>query len=114
MVCKWNYDAAASGWSADFFAQIGLSDLIGNGSDFGRIGNNIQQPGQPISGGLSERAAKEFGGLLAGTAVGTSMIDAHAGATSLFGCNSGADDTNTLDVKPDVTSKMGKKYWNVP
>lgn len=99
MVCKWNYDAAESGWSSEFFGQIGLDDLVEN--NFKRIGNHIQEPGQAVGGGLSEKAAKELG-LLTGTAVGTSMIDAHAGALSLFGCNSG-------DAGSDLTSKMGKK-----
>ena len=41
-------------------------------------GNKVLVPGEPVGNGLSDIAAKELG-LFVGTAVGTGMIDAHAG-----------------------------------
>lgn len=78
---------------------IGLHDLI---EGVGKIGSEILAPGAPISSGLSMQAANELG-LLPGTAVGVSMIDAHAGAEALFGCSAEGVDS-------DVTSKLGKEY----
>lgn len=98
VVCKWNYDAVAGGWPTDYFEQIGLGDLlVANGAD--RIGALVVEPGSPLAGGLSARAAAEMG-LRQGTAVGASMIDAHAGTAALFGCKaSGVDER--------IGSKMG-------
>lgn len=83
-VCKWNYDGLNNCWPADFFLQIGLDDLSKN--NFEIIGQNVCVPGTTIGNGLTEKAAKELG-LVAGTPVSTSMIDAHAGALCLFGCH---------------------------
>ncbi|KAI8123419.1 FGGY carbohydrate kinase domain-containing protein [Lucilia cuprina] len=85
VVCKWNYDAVKMEWNADFFREIGLEDLLKNGAEI--IGNEIKEPGTPVGKGLSEAAAKEMN-LLPGTIVGTSLIDAHAGALGMFGCRS--------------------------
>lgn len=83
VVCKWNYDGINGRWSTDFFTQIGLSDLCKN--HFNSLGHKIREPGSSVGHGLTESAARELG-LLAGTPVATSMIDAHAGALCLFGC----------------------------
>lgn len=96
VVCKWNFDAENNEWSSDYFRQIGIPELI-EGSN--KIGTQFHAPGSPISGGLSKWAAVEFD-LLPGTAVGVSMIDAHAGAAAMFGCSA-------VDVASDVTSKLG-------
>lgn len=64
--------------------QIGLEDLIEN--NFGKIGSKLESPGAPIGKGLSQSAAEELG-LLAGTPVGVSIIDAHAGGLGLIGCS---------------------------
>ncbi len=42
------------------------------------IGNDVQSPGEPCGSGLTKQAAQELG-LKPGTAVATSLIDAHAG-----------------------------------
>lgn len=42
-------------------------------------------PGDAIESGLSVKAATELG-LLKDTPVGTSLIDAHAGALGMIGC----------------------------
>lgn len=67
--------------------------------NFHLIGTKIQEPGSKVGAGLSVVAAEELG-LRPGLPVGTSMIDAHAGALGLFGCRGiGIDDT--------VSSKIG-------
>ncbi|XP_050098727.1 FGGY carbohydrate kinase domain-containing protein [Anopheles aquasalis] len=99
-VCKWNYDAEQRAWCDEFLQQINLSAELSR-EDWKIIGRQVLDPGVPIAKGLSEAAARELD-LLPGTAVATSMIDAHAGALALFGCRreSGTGD----DEK--VTSKM--------
>lgn len=96
VVCKWNYDGVNNCWSTDFFEKIGLEEISKN--DFAILGNRVYESGVPVGRGLSERAARELG-LLKGTPVATSMIDAHAGALCLFGCNG-------ENIDNDVTSKM--------
>lgn len=97
VVCKWNYDAANKCWPDNFFSQINLSDLSTN--NYCKLGNQIREPGEPITNGLTIEAANELG-LKPGISVGTSMIDAHAGALALFGCTA-------ENVNPNLTSKMG-------
>lgn len=90
VVCKWNYDGIKGRWSNDFLEQIGLDDLCKN--NFEVLGRKIREPGSTVGYGLTESAAKDLG-LLPGTSVAASMIDAHAGALCLFGCQAeGIDD----------------------
>lgn len=86
--CKWTYlarsaahDGAAPGWQAAFFRDVGLGELADEG--FSRLGRRVAPMGQRV-GGLTERAARELG-LRAGTPVGASIIDAHAGGLGLLG-----------------------------
>ncbi|KXJ77941.1 hypothetical protein RP20_CCG006042 [Aedes albopictus] len=97
-VCKWNYDAMKASWSVDFLNKIGLPDLVEK--NFHLIGEKLSSPGNPISGGLSKEAAEAMG-LLPGTAVATSMIDAHAGALALLGARNPEN-----PVSEPLTSKM--------
>ncbi|XP_055619037.1 FGGY carbohydrate kinase domain-containing protein isoform X2 [Toxorhynchites rutilus septentrionalis] len=97
-VCKWNYDAVKASWSADFLNEIGLSDLTQN--NFELIGRKVNNPGDPIAGGISSDAADAMG-LNPGTAVATSMIDAHAGALALLGCRS-----KDKEIAISLTSKL--------
>lgn len=46
----------------------------------------VLPPGTPVGEGLTNDVAKKIG-LLPGTAVGTSLIDAHAGGLGLIGCD---------------------------
>jgi FGGY-family pentulose kinase len=83
-VCKWTYlghEGAGGRWDEGYFRQIGLGDLA-DGS-FERIGRRVRPMGEKI-GGLTEKAAAELG-LAPGTAVGVSIIDAHAGGLGLLG-----------------------------
>ena len=85
-VCKWTYlghrGPDGAGWDAGYFRQIGLGDLATEG--FRRIGRRVRPMGEPVGSGLTARAARELG-LVAGTPVGVSIIDAHAGGLGLLG-----------------------------
>ncbi len=85
-VCKWTYlghkKGEGAGWSADYFKKIGLGDLAAEG--FRRIGTRVRPMGEALGKGLTAQAAKELG-LKAGTPVGVSIIDAHAGGLGLLG-----------------------------
>lgn len=84
-VCKWTYmghqGLEGEGWDDDFLRAIGLDDLAGEGHR--AIGTRFAEPGSP-AGGLTDSAAQELG-LAPGTPVGTSLIDAHAGALGTLG-----------------------------
>ncbi|HMJ12894.1 MAG TPA: FGGY-family carbohydrate kinase, partial [Polyangiaceae bacterium] len=82
--CKWTYlpmRDPGPGWQPDFFHEIGLGALAEEG--FRRIGTRIRPMGERISG-LTDSAARELG-LCPGTAVGVSIIDAHAGGLGMLG-----------------------------
>ena len=76
VTCKWTYLAHEQRFDGTFFRKIGLEVL--EVESFRRIGTNVVTPGTPIAQGLSAKAATELG-LLPGTAVAASLIDAHAG-----------------------------------
>lgn len=85
--CKWTYlaheaEAGKSGWQPDFFKAIDLGELVDEG--FTRIGTDVQPMGQAVGSGLTEQSANELG-LIPGTAVGVSIIDAHAGGIGMIG-----------------------------
>jgi D-ribulokinase len=82
VTCKWTYLAHERSWSADYFNAVGLAELAGD--DFARIGNRIVEPAVALGSGLTAEAANELG-LAAGTPVGASLIDAHAGAVGTVG-----------------------------
>jgi FGGY-family pentulose kinase len=83
-VCKWTYlghDGDGGRWSDAYFRRIGLADLVDEG--YRRIGTHVRPMGER-AGGLTEASAKELG-LLVGTKVAVSIIDAHAGGLGLLG-----------------------------
>ncbi|KAM0014172.1 putative ribulokinase [Helianthus debilis subsp. tardiflorus] len=95
-VCKWTYlghahmqhvdenssrDMEACGWDDDFWEEIGLRDLVDG--HHAKIGRSVAFPGHALGSGLTSEAAKELG-LLTGTPVGTSLIDAHAGGVGVM------------------------------
>ncbi len=101
MTCKWTYLAhesaeGRSGWSDSFFEGVGLGDLTAEG--YARIGTNILPMGTPIKGGLSDRAAAELG-LLPGTPVGVSIIDAHAGGLGTIGMKLADSEETNFDSR---------------
>lgn len=82
VTCKWNYLAHEQRWSASYFERIGLQDFVAD--NYARIGTDIVAPGTPLGAGLSQSVAQELG-LRAGTPVGASLIDAHAGGIGAIG-----------------------------
>ncbi|MEQ2274542.1 hypothetical protein XENORESO_018876 [Xenotaenia resolanae] len=75
LVCKWTY-CPPDGWDSSFWTSIGLEDLLEN--NFSKIGSMTCPPGSPLAEGLTPEAAADLG-LNPATAVGASLIDAHAG-----------------------------------
>jgi D-ribulokinase len=82
LTCKWNFLAHDGGWSRDYLERVGLGDLAKG--DFARIGKEIAVPGTALGAGLSKLAAHDFG-LVEGTPVSASLIDAHAGGVGTIG-----------------------------
>lgn len=96
VVCKWTYLGHENRWDDAYFRSVGLGDLAEEG--FRRIGTHILPLGDRVGGGLSPKAAAELG-LVAGTAVSTSAIDAHAGGIGVIGTpidGDGLSGTNCL------------------
>ncbi|XP_056453704.1 FGGY carbohydrate kinase domain-containing protein isoform X1 [Gadus chalcogrammus] len=83
LVCKWSY-CPSGGWDRSFWTDIGLEDLLED--NYSKIGNQTSAPGLPVGGGLSLQAAADLG-LNPGTAVGASLIDAHAGGLGVIGAD---------------------------
>src|ERR1700704_6542516 len=82
LTCKWNFLAHKGGWSRSYLERVGLSDLASG--DYARIGKEIAAPGTALGAGLSKSAAADFG-LIEGTPVSASLIDAHAGGVGTIG-----------------------------
>src|ERR1700737_1200514 len=82
VTCKWNFLAHERRWSDSYFERIGLSEFVSDG--YARIGSEIVVPGTRLGRGLTKRAALDLG-LLEGTPVGASLIDAHAGGVGTIG-----------------------------
>ncbi|KAM0933793.1 putative ribulokinase [Dioscorea sansibarensis] len=119
-VCKWTYlghahmqqvndrgsrNMEACGWDDVFWEEIGLGDLIDG--NHAKIGRSVAFPGHPMGSGLTPTTAKELG-LLAGTPVGTSLIDAHAGGVGVMESvpNSGSQDNDTLPDNGVICNRM--------
>lgn len=83
LVCKWTY-APPDGWDDGFWTGIGLEDLLQN--KHSKIGEQTCCPGCPVGEGLTPEAAADLG-LNPGTAVGASLIDAHAGGLGVIGAD---------------------------
>ena len=102
LACKWNYLAHEQRWSGSYFERIGLGDLASD--KYARIGKEIVAPGTPLGGGLTKSAARDFG-LLEGTPVGASLIDAHAGGVGTIGGRERSGDS--VDVCRRLAYIMG-------
>jgi FGGY-family pentulose kinase len=89
-VCKWTYlghepaerPDGVGRWDPSFWRQIGLGDIADEG--FARIGTVVRPMGEPVGDGLTAPAAADLG-LGPGTAIGVSIIDAHAGGLGVLG-----------------------------
>jgi D-ribulokinase len=82
LACKWNFLAHEQRWSESYFERIGLGDLASEA--YAKVGKEIVAPGTPLAAGLTRPAAYDLG-LLEGTPVGASLIDAHAGGVGTIG-----------------------------
>lgn len=82
-MCKWTY-CPPEGWDVSFWTSIGLEDLLENNAS--KIGSVTCSPGSPLGDGLTQEAAADLG-LDPGTAVGASLIDAHAGGLGVIGAD---------------------------
>jgi D-ribulokinase len=102
VTCKWNFLAHERRWSDSYFECIGLGDLASD--NHAKIGNEIVAPGTPLGTGLSKSAAHDFG-LLEGTPVGASLIDAHAGGVGTIGGREKSD--QSVDVCRRLAYIMG-------
>jgi FGGY-family pentulose kinase len=92
-VGKWTYQghqpsmpgavhSDVDGWDASYWQHIGLEDVVQEG--YRRIGTHICPMATPLPNGLTQEAAKGLG-LVPGTAVGVSLIDAHSGSLGMIG-----------------------------
>lgn len=102
LACKWNYLAHEQRWSGNYFERVGLGDLASD--KYAKIGNEIVAPGTPLGAGLRTSAAHDFG-LLEGTPVGASLIDAHAGGVGTIGGHGKSDEA--VDVCRRLAYIMG-------
>src|ERR1700733_15111445 len=59
LACKWNFLAHELRWSGSYFERIGLGDLPSD--NYAKMGKEIVPPGTPLSAGLTESAARDFG-----------------------------------------------------
>jgi D-ribulokinase len=102
VTCKWNFLAHEGRWSVSYFERVGLGDLALDG--YAKIGNDIVAPGTPLGIGLTGLAALDLG-LLEGTPVGASLIDAHAGGVGTIGGRVKSNDS--VDVCGRLAYIMG-------
>jgi FGGY-family pentulose kinase len=80
VTCKWTYLAhERPGWQRDFFAAMGLGDLL----EKGQLPDAASPVGADL-GPLGRDAAAELG-LTAACRVGVGLIDAHAGVLGVVG-----------------------------
>jgi FGGY-family pentulose kinase len=90
LTCKWAYlGHAAPGWQQDFFASVGIPDMVERGG--------LPERASPIGedlGSLTAQAAEQLG-LTTHVRVGVGLIDAHAGALGVLGAYAG--DAQGLD-----------------
>lgn len=82
VTCKWTYLAHESRWDDSYFQDIGLPEMPGE--NYARIGQMVVPPGTALASGLTVQAAEQLG-LPVGTAVGSALIDAHAGGIGTVG-----------------------------
>ncbi len=101
LTCKWTYLAHERRWSRSFFERIGLGDLLDD--DCKKIGREIVEPGTALGNGLTPQAAAELG-LLPGTPVGASLIDAHAGGIATIGAQGAGRDAD--DVPASMLDRL--------
>ncbi|KAI9497256.1 hypothetical protein BDB00DRAFT_21601 [Zychaea mexicana] len=101
LTCKCSYQpkGVGHGWDESYFEAIGLGCL--KEERFQRLGGIDGETGQvlcagdPVGQGLTPKAAEELG-LVAGTPVGSAVIDAYAGAIATLGATASADERTKM------------------
>ena len=84
LTCKWAYLGHESpGWQRDFFARVGLDDMLTRG----QLPEQASAIGADL-GALTPEAAEALG-LTTACRVGAGLIDAHAGALGVLGAHVG-------------------------
>jgi FGGY-family pentulose kinase len=106
-VCKWLYLGHEARWDTEFYAAIGLSEILAPG---GPVGEAPARPiGEPI-GPLRADAAAHLG-LTTACRVGVGAIDAHAGGIGLLGSVLGTaasgDDDAAAQMLETVVALIG-------
>jgi FGGY-family pentulose kinase len=101
LVCKWTYLGHEQRWDREYFAAIGLDDLLTEN----KIGNDVRPMGEKL-GNLSPRAARELG-LSTRCAVGVGIIDAHAGGLGLMGAVWQEDESTPLAALESALALIG-------
>src|SRR5947208_4841043 len=102
LACKWNFLAHERRWSERYFERIGLGDLASD--SYAKIGNEVVAPVTPLGVGINKSAAHDLG-LLEGTPVGASLIDAHAGGVGTIGGREKSGDS--VDIRRRLAYIMG-------
>ncbi|KAH8105005.1 Pentulose kinase [Phellopilus nigrolimitatus] len=106
LTCKCSYvpdrgNDSPAGWQDSFFEQIGLGEFAKNNyAQLGPVKDGLKNrkktdtltAGLPVGKGLGVEAAKELG-LLAGTPVGSAVIDAYAGWVGTIAARHASDST---------------------
>ncbi|WP_102959082.1 FGGY-family carbohydrate kinase [Mangrovicella endophytica] len=82
LTCKWTYLAHEGRFDPGYFRMIGLGEFADEA--FARIGPEVVAIATPLGEGVSAAAAADLG-LICGTPVGASLIDAHAGGVGTLG-----------------------------
>jgi FGGY-family pentulose kinase len=95
VTCKWTYLGHEHRWDLDFLEAVGLAELK---RDVARIGTAVGEIGAPIGQGLLQSAADDLG-LLPGTPVGLSAIDAHAGGIGTIAAPSDKPEAEDLNSR---------------
>ncbi|KAI5449982.1 hypothetical protein NCC49_003873 [Naganishia albida] len=99
----------SKGWSESFLSKIGLESLVKRNYDQigGTPGENglILTAGQPVGRGFTAESAKEFG-LLAGTPVGSAVIDAYAGWIGTIAAGNDRDSEVAPPMLADSSSRL--------
>lgn len=85
LTCKWTYLPHDGGWRPDFFASVGVEDLLLRGG--------LPEQATPVGGRIGQlntEAAAQLG-LTTDCAVATGLIDAYAGLLGVVGGHAGED-----------------------
>lgn len=98
VTAKWTFLAHEAGWQRDFFAAVGLEDVLERGG----LPNAAAPVGSKLAS-LTAEAAEALG-LDTGCVVGAGLIDAFAGALGVIGGHAGDDIEHRLALIAGTSS----------